>query len=56
MKSREEITKMARELCDRQDTECAIFINGFVAGYREAEKHYGDYDSEEDGQDRKLDN
>jgi len=33
MKTREEILKQAKELCNRDDAECALFISGFVAGY-----------------------
>lgn len=33
MKTREEILKQAKELCDRNDAECAFFISGFVAGF-----------------------
>ena len=51
MKSREEITKQARELCDRLDTECALFISGYVRGYEDCQKEY-----EKDGLDREENN
>lgn len=35
MKSDEKIIEKARELCSREDAECAIFISGFLAGYKE---------------------
>lgn len=48
MKSNEEIVKQAKELCPRTDSECAIFLSGFIAGFRAAEKEYGyGQDSEE---------
>lgn len=47
MKSKEEITEMAKTLCPHDDTECAIFISGFIAGFRAAEKEF------ENEQDRK---
>ena len=43
-KTKEEILKQAKELCNRKDAECALFISGYVAGYeacqdeQEAEK------------------
>ena len=48
MKSREEVQKIAQELCPRTDSECAIFISGFVRGWEEClnELGYGQ-DSEE---------
>lgn len=49
MKSKEEILKMAQELCPRTDTECAIFISGFMRGWEECLKEIG-Y-----GQDREMD-
>ena len=45
MKSKEEIYEMAKELCQRNDTECAIFVNGYVRGYEDCQKEY-----EKDGQ------
>ena len=38
MKSREEIQKIAQELCPRTDAECAVFISGFVRGWEECQK------------------
>ena len=35
MKSKEEILKRAKELCQENNTECAIFISGFLRGYEE---------------------
>lgn len=49
MKSKEEIRKMAQELCPRTDAECAIFINGFIRGWEECLKEMG-YE-----QDREMD-
>ena len=49
MKSKEEIMKHAREICQRDDTECAIFISGFVRGWEECLKELG-Y-----GQDKQVD-
>lgn len=37
-KSKEEILKMAKELCNREDAECAIFISGFIKGYEVCQK------------------
>lgn len=41
MKSREEVQKIAQELCPRTDSECAVFINGFVRGWEECLKELG---------------
>ena len=49
MKSKKEIEKQAREVCPRKDTECAVFVSGYVLGYRAAEKEY------ENGQNREKD-
>lgn len=38
MKSREEIIKIAKEMCPRNDSECAVFISGFIKGWEECEK------------------
>lgn len=38
MKSEKEILEMAKKLCNREDAECAIFISGFVSGYKECLK------------------
>ena len=46
MKSREEILKMAQEICPRNDTECAVFISGFMRGWEECLKEMG-YDYED---------
>lgn len=48
MKSNEEITKKAREICQRNDAECALFITGFVAGYRAAEKELSNEEETKD--------
>ena len=40
MKSKEEIVKQARELCKREDAECAVFISGYVRGYEDCQKEY----------------
>ena len=50
MKNKEEILKRAKELCSRKDSECAIFISGFMRGWEECLKEIG-Y-----GQDKELDN
>lgn len=50
MKNKEEILKIAEELCPRNDLGCAIFISGFMRGWEECLKEIG-Y-----GQDRELDN
>lgn len=42
MKSREEIQKMAQELCPRSDAECAIFISGYIKGYEDAQNELED--------------
>ncbi len=34
MKTEEEISKIAKELCPRTDAECAVFISGFVLGWK----------------------
>ena len=48
MKSREEVQKIAQELCPRNDSECAIFIGGFVKGWEECLKDLGyEFDREE---------
>lgn len=41
MKSKEEIIKIAKEMCPRNDSECAVFISGFVKGWEECEKKLG---------------
>lgn len=41
MKSKEEIIKIAKEICSRNDSECAVFISGFVKGWEECEKEHG---------------
>ena len=41
MKSEKEILEKAKELCNREDAECALFISGFIAGYKECLKDYG---------------
>lgn len=33
MKTEKEVLKIAKELCQRQDTECAVFITGFLKGW-----------------------
>lgn len=38
MKTREEILKQAKELCNREDAECALFISGYIAGYEACQK------------------
>lgn len=48
MKSKEEIIKIAKEMCPRNDSECAVFISGFVKGWEKCEQ--------ENGQDREMDN
>lgn len=45
MKSDNEIIKIAKNLCNREDAECAIFINGFLAGYKEAFKEIEENDN-----------
>lgn len=48
MKSREEVQKIAQELCQRADTECAVFISGFMRGWEECLKELGyEFDREE---------
>ena len=49
MKSKEEIQKLAKDLCPRNDAECAIFISGFVRRWEECLKELG-Y-----GQDKQVD-
>ena len=46
MKSKEEILKIAKEMCPRNDSECAVFVTGFLKGWEECEK--------ENGQDREM--
>lgn len=41
MKSKEEIIKIAKEMCPRNDSECAVFISGFIKGWKECEKENG---------------
>lgn len=41
MKLKEEIIKIAKEMCSRNDSECAVFISGFVKGWEECEKELG---------------
>ena len=38
MKSEEEILKQAKELCNRDDAECAIFVSGYLRGYKDCQK------------------
>ena len=41
MKSKEEVLKIAKEMCPRNDTECAVFISGFMKGWEMCEKENG---------------
>ena len=41
MKSKKEILKIAKEMCPRNDSECAVFITGFLKGWEECEKESG---------------
>lgn len=52
MKSKEEILKIAKELCPRENAECAVFISGFIRGWEEClkENGYGQNREEDNGQ------
>lgn len=41
MKSKEEILKIAQGFCSRNDTECAVFMSGFLRGWEECLKELG---------------
>ena len=51
MKSKKEITNIAKELCPLDNSECAIFISGFLHGWEECLKEL-----EKNGQDREKNN
>lgn len=38
--TRDEIIEKARELCKENNTECALFISGYVRGYEDALKDF----------------
>ena len=37
-KTKEEIAKQAKEICKREDTECAIFVSGYIRGFEDCLK------------------
>lgn len=47
MKNKKEIAKKAKELCNRDDAECAVFISGYVRGYQDCQKEMEEKNSNE---------